>query len=587
MSTYKKVFPVIWALLLTLGCAKHSVYPKLDAAEALMEQHPDSALTILQQINGSTLRGEARARYALLLSQAFDKNYIDLTSDSLISIAVDFYANSHDDYRKMLAYHYISVIYLNSKQYEASLRHALKAYDIALKLNDMVYQSRLETIIGRLYNASYSFRTAYHWDKLALEHAKIANRKEWLPGLYDLVGDELYNLQCYEEAIAYMDSAATLSEAINPNILEIQCLSHYFLENYSTADSIYSRIIKAGLQPTLRIITVYAETHPDEALNALKDYATRNELSLDAMNADFAYAMAYIRKGDRDSAIKHMGRHILSYNDAIGSAYGSVLDNIQHEHDIEIANYEAQSARAFRKLSLISIPTLSFLIIIAALIIVNQRNRQKNRRIQWERDMLILQNEYNSIKSQLEWSEAELSEQQNRVAALKNNLFKNYGSNDEQIINHQEETIKTLNEELSGLRRISYTAFLNQFSWIDRFGTTYISATKSAKNTPKKFPDFISKEINNLFSNNSFIKTLPTLIAKYDETLSNEIDSLQLLESEKEALLCLICGLSPAVTAILLNKSTRAIYNLKSRIKEKLFKINTQGAIHILEILQN
>lgn len=574
-------------LLLTLGCANSRVSPRLDAAEAIMEQHPDSALTILQQIDGSALSGETRARHALLLSQALDKNYVDVTSDSLISIAVNYYANSDDAYRKMLAYHYSSVIYLNARNYENSLRQALKSYDIALDLNDANYLSRLETIVGMLYNACYSFKVACQWNCLALEHAKIAGRKDWLPNLYAAIGEECYNLQRYEDAITYMDSAAMFTETLDPNVLEIQYISHYALGHGSISDSIYNCIIDAGFQPPLRTLIVHAETHQDEAINGLNNYADQNELSMDAMNADFAYAMAYIRKGDKDSAIEHMGKHILSYNNAIASAYGSVLDNIQHEHDVEIADKEAQSAQTFRTLSFISIPTLSLLITIAVLIIIIQRNRQKTRRIQWERDMLVLQNEYNSIKIRLEGSEAELSEQQCRIALLSNTIHQYYAKNDEQTIINQKEKIQTLNDEITELRKISYTTFLNQFSWIDRFGTTYISATKSAKSTPKKFPEFLSKEVYSLFSDNSFIKTLPSIIANYDETLFNEINSLQLLNSEKEVLFCLLCGLSPAVTAILLKKSTRAIYNLKSRIKDKLQNIQTPGALHILKMLQN
>lgn len=116
---------ILSLLLLTLGCANSRVNSRLDAAESLMEQHPDSALTILQAIDGSTLRGESRARHALLLSQALDKNYIDVTSDSLISIATDYYANSNDDYHKMLAYHYRSRIFYNADHYNTALIDAL------------------------------------------------------------------------------------------------------------------------------------------------------------------------------------------------------------------------------------------------------------------------------------------------------------------------------------------------------------------------------------------------------------------------------------------------------------------------------
>ena len=83
------LFLMLTVLLLT-GCRKQSpVADKLQQAEAMMDEHPDSALNLLKGIAQPELQTQAHhARYALLYSQALDKNYIDLTNDSLISIAV-------------------------------------------------------------------------------------------------------------------------------------------------------------------------------------------------------------------------------------------------------------------------------------------------------------------------------------------------------------------------------------------------------------------------------------------------------------------------------------------------------------------
>ena len=57
-----------------------------------METCPDSALLLLNQIPQSEkLQGKECADYALLLTQARDKNCLDsLQSDSLIKLAVDY-----------------------------------------------------------------------------------------------------------------------------------------------------------------------------------------------------------------------------------------------------------------------------------------------------------------------------------------------------------------------------------------------------------------------------------------------------------------------------------------------------------------
>lgn len=70
----------------------------LDAAEAHLEMHPDSAFVALDSLDRKHLNTqELRARHALLYSIALEKCGIGVTNDSIISIAVDYYSGSGDD----------------------------------------------------------------------------------------------------------------------------------------------------------------------------------------------------------------------------------------------------------------------------------------------------------------------------------------------------------------------------------------------------------------------------------------------------------------------------------------------------------
>ncbi|MDE6693108.1 MAG: hypothetical protein K2K05_06950, partial [Muribaculaceae bacterium] len=81
----KKIFGVSLLLVITLltgtiaSCNGNSaVDVRMNEAENLMIQYPDSALSILNRIDGLQLRTKKeQARYALLKSMALDKNYID------------------------------------------------------------------------------------------------------------------------------------------------------------------------------------------------------------------------------------------------------------------------------------------------------------------------------------------------------------------------------------------------------------------------------------------------------------------------------------------------------------------------------
>ena len=71
----KYYIAIIVTMLCLASCSNHSAHwPTLLQVESYIEQHPDSAFTVLQRIDAAELAGdEERAKYALLLSMAMDK----------------------------------------------------------------------------------------------------------------------------------------------------------------------------------------------------------------------------------------------------------------------------------------------------------------------------------------------------------------------------------------------------------------------------------------------------------------------------------------------------------------------------------
>ena len=76
----------------TISCSGTKEQETLNRAEALMESHPDSALIILSTIDKGQLSDKnQKAKYALLMSMALDKNYIDTTTFDVLQPACDYY----------------------------------------------------------------------------------------------------------------------------------------------------------------------------------------------------------------------------------------------------------------------------------------------------------------------------------------------------------------------------------------------------------------------------------------------------------------------------------------------------------------
>lgn len=89
----QNIIITLMIILLFASCNRNTaILEEMGMAENLMDSKPDSALTILENIPVTNIKGkEIAARYALLKSIALDKNYIDTTTFDVLQPAIDYY----------------------------------------------------------------------------------------------------------------------------------------------------------------------------------------------------------------------------------------------------------------------------------------------------------------------------------------------------------------------------------------------------------------------------------------------------------------------------------------------------------------
>lgn len=169
---------IILLLLGITGCRKHyPVAEKLLQAETVMNEHPDSALNLLKGIEQPELQTrEHHARYALLYSQALDKNYIDLTSDSLINIAVDYYKDRDDVRAKFLSYYYLGRIYTNANNLTQATLAYMEAEQLVDELGDDYAAGLLYEQMGNIYRNYYDYPKALQSYRLSTEYFHKADK---------------------------------------------------------------------------------------------------------------------------------------------------------------------------------------------------------------------------------------------------------------------------------------------------------------------------------------------------------------------------------------------------------------------------
>lgn len=171
------VFISILTILLAACTNKTDHNTILVRADSLMATRPDSVLNILKCMPKDSLRTKAdRAYYALLLTQAQDKNYIIQTDDSLIQTAVQYYDTHKDPSQQARAYFYWGNIYRDRNDYS----QAIDKYTIALShINNLSKNTELKATlfsnIGYLYytqGLSSEADSIYHQAELLAKSQK-------------------------------------------------------------------------------------------------------------------------------------------------------------------------------------------------------------------------------------------------------------------------------------------------------------------------------------------------------------------------------------------------------------------------------
>lgn len=204
---------IILLLLGITGCRKqYPVEEKLLQAETVMNEYPDSALNLLKGIAQPELQTQAHhARYALLYSQALDKNYIDLTSDSLINIAVDYYKDRDDVRAKFLSYYYQGRIYTNANNLTQATLAYMEAEQLVDELGDDYAAGLLYNQMGDIYQEYYDFLKALKSYQLSCEYFQKADKP--LHKLYGMMNQSAIYKTIGKETDSYHILYNTLIEA--------------------------------------------------------------------------------------------------------------------------------------------------------------------------------------------------------------------------------------------------------------------------------------------------------------------------------------------------------------------------------------
>lgn len=212
MKRYTPILPVAAALLMC-ACSDSQLETQLDRADAVMLEHPDSALNILCRTR-ATGSSRQNARRALLYSMALDKNYIDVTSDSLTKVAYDYYRNHGSDRERFLAKFYDACLLRNRNDLPGALCKMHDCIALGIESGDHYHLGVLYGQIGGIYAQQYNYDDAITYYCLASEQYRISNAPTQVALAYANTGYSLTRLRLYDESKQNYSKALAMFEEL-------------------------------------------------------------------------------------------------------------------------------------------------------------------------------------------------------------------------------------------------------------------------------------------------------------------------------------------------------------------------------------
>ena len=435
----KHLFTLILTLLLFTACGESERNSQfLNRAEAIMEDSADVALSILQDsIKPSTLTTErGRAIYAVLLSQALDKNYIDLTSDSIIAPAVDYFADSNESRYAMLTHYYHGKILLNQNNLSDAIISCSKAENLAKELNNDFYLGLIYGTIDDAYHRTNNYNESIKYAKLSYHHFNKINKQPHkkyayfsLAISYNNNGDFDKSQAIYKELI----NSATCNCDTTFLVEVLESYSHLLWNNLKdTQAKFILKSLQSNFNHKLSVISlahladIYTkENSLDSAsyfLNFAKPIAFSHNDSIAILIAEYNFNLA---NKNYDKALNLQQKQIEALNQSTKKIWDQSVMTLQRDYfesQAENATLEAKSQKHLNILIfIISIAILfTAVFIIYAQIMRNKAQKERINRILSEHYQS--QNLISNAKKRIDNLEALLANETNKTQSLINEL---------------------------------------------------------------------------------------------------------------------------------------------------------------------
>ena len=350
----RKYIIALAVVLSFMACNRHSEHwVALCQVETFIEEQPDSALVVLQGIDAVDLSSaEERAKHALLLSMAFDKNYIDKTDFEVLQPAIDYYEDNGSATDKLRTYYYQGRIYQNAGNDALAMESFVNAISKGGESEDVLTKARTFFAQSTIYYSLYEWDNFIETNKNAASYFKQAEKvNSYANCLVRIING--YTLKDEpENALPYIDECRQILNSVSHKILGdfyatyITYLTYYGSEQEITkAIGEYTNIIPSSRVDCTVVANAYMKLQKyNDAFSVLTQYRTGNDDKKDRKYLSLISAI-YKNLGEHQRALDTYEQYIVLSDSIDYAIYTQDTKFVEERYNLELQTLREREAK--------------------------------------------------------------------------------------------------------------------------------------------------------------------------------------------------------------------------------------------------
>ena len=392
----KQLLTILLLGLCLVACNRHSEHWKtITDMERIIEERPDSVLNVLQAIDTDKLVGdEERAKHALLLSMALDKNVIDKTDFEVLQPAIDYYEDNGSATDKLRTYYYQGRIYQNAGNDAMAMEAFVKALSKGSQSNDILTKARTHFAQSNIYYDLYDFDNFIATNKSAAAYFKQAEDYNGYADCFNRIINGYTLKDEPEKALPYIDECKQMLDGLSiPTLTDFYSSYITYLTNYGTEQEIdeiihqYTNSVPSSNVDWLTIANAYYAIHRyNEALSILSQYDTEGNEYKEKKYLVILYEV-YRGLGDYKNTLETFEEYVDLFTNNILVKMQQDTKFVEERHALEMAKAKETEAKNKRTIAVLAcvVALIGSLLVIMIIRRRLQISHAKNKELEVEK----------------------------------------------------------------------------------------------------------------------------------------------------------------------------------------------------------